>query len=281
MQRSLKEWDTYHTKGIRKQYLFRYGAEWKLKSFLENKALYLSKMSDFDDKLEGISTYDITQLRVAYEFCFVDSENDVNPDLLEDWKRMKGYSARELTQINKKITDSQKAHFTSCWFNSDRESDAMWRLYNSDEMGFAIKLDRKELQESVKKSVSQNITNNRQAIVAGRVKYQNFLTVIDNEKNSQVRYLGFRKDESFAHEREYRVVMIDLNREAVDEKNKLFKLLNFDKLNITVIANPKMLDSIFKEKKKYYESLYENVKIIKSELEPFYRLPDRIKELRK
>ena len=168
----------------------------------------------------------------------------------------------------------------SCWFNSDRESDGMWRFYGRDN-GFAIRVGRKELQEKVKKSVNHNIDTFKQGIVAGRINYQDFPRVIEKEKESRVRYLAFRKDESFSHEKEYRVVMVNLTEEAISLGHRMYKILEFDELDIIIIVHPKMSDSGFEKYKKLFESYGENIKVIKSELEPFYKLPDRIKELNK
>ena len=276
IKKSLKSWDTYHTKGIRKKYLFRYGASWKVESFLETQSLYLSKMSSFDDKLEGISTYNITELRMAYETCFIDEEHEINPKLIDEWRHLRDRSFDNMLRIKSEMDRTQNAHFVSCWFNSDRESDGMWRLYNSDSNGFALRISRKQLQESVKKSVEENLINHRQAVIAGRVVYQDFPKVIEKEKDSQVKYLAFRKDNSFSHEREYRIVLIDLNPEATDMNNQTFRLIDFHKLDITIIANPSMTDIEYKEKKEQYEAYGDNIRVIKSELEPFYQFAKKL-----
>jgi len=192
-----RKWNTYHTKGIRKKYVFRYLDEKKVISFLESKALYMPAMYRFDDKLEGISTYDITEVRTAYDICFVDDEKDINPELLAEWKDLKSKSKKKLSHIGHKLNQTQAAHYVSCWFNSNRESDGMWRFY-ARENGFAIKIDWKVFQEIIKKSVDSNVTNKEQRVVVGRIKYQDYPGVIEDEQANTVLYLAFRKDESFA-----------------------------------------------------------------------------------
>lgn len=280
MDNNRKQWDTYHTKGIRKKYLFRYGPDWKVTSFLESQSLYMTKMSNFDDKLEGISTYDITELRLAYENCFIEKEKDIIPSMLEEWQRLKARSRDNLIHIFDKVRKTQNAHFVSCWFNSDRESDGMWRFYAGDG-GFAIKLERMELQQKVKASLTHNLgLNDHQTIIAGRIKYQDFPRVIEKEKQSQVKYLAFRKDLSFAHENEYRIVLVDVSEEAQGRANETYELVGFNDLQITLIAHPKTSNKRFEKYKSEFESYGENIKVVKSELEAFYQLPERINEIK-
>ncbi|KAA2215747.1 DUF2971 domain-containing protein [Maribacter flavus] len=272
-----KKWNTYHTKGIRKKYVFRYMDEAKVTSFLELKALYMPAMYRFDDKLEGISTYDITEVRTGYDICFVDNEKEINPKMLADWRDLKTKSKKKLSDIGHKLKLTQSAHYVSCWFNSDRESDGMWRFY-ARENGFAVKIDRKVFQRTIKDSVESNINNKEQRVVVGRIKYQDYPRVIENEQDNTVLYLAFRKDESFAHENEYRVVVIDTTNTEDKQGNLLYKLENFDDLPISIIIHPAMNEGLFRKYKKQFESFGNNITVRKSELEPFYQFYDRLKD---
>ena len=247
---SLKRWNTYHTKGIRKKYLFRYMDESKVISFLESQSIYMAAMTRFEDKLEGISTYDITEVINAYEACFMDEEKDIKKDMLESWKELRQNRLGKLKEISKQLSVVQNCHFVSCWFNSDKESHGMWSYY-AKENGFAVKIDRKELQNTFKNSLDINLSNEKQGVVVGRIKYQDFPNVILNESENQVLYKAFRKDDSFAHEKEYRFVLIDTSLEK-KEDHFLFKLTDFDDLKITIKAHPKMCDKQFKNFKNKY-----------------------------
>jgi hypothetical protein len=273
----IKQWNTYKTKGIKKESLYRYMSLDKLISLLTTKSIYMPTMDRFDDKLEGISTYDITELQVHYETCFIDREEEIAPAMLNDWKVQKEISASHLKAISKKMIWNQKAHYVSCWFCSNRESDGMWRNYAKED-GFAIKVDRKQFQKKVKESININTLSPKQNIIVGRVKYQDFPRVIENEQENTVLYLAFRKDESFQHEKEYRIVLVDKN--VNDKPNHFsYKLENFEELNITIIAHPAMKDDVYLKAKAEFEALGEHIKVQKSELEPFYQLVDRVKEL--
>lgn len=272
-----EQWNTYHTKGIKRKSLFRYMSKDKLLSLLISKSVYMPTMDRFDDKLEGISTYDITEIKVHYETCFIDREEEIAPAMLKDWKEQKEISASHLKAISKKMIWNQKAHYVSCWFSSDRESDGMWRNY-AKENGFAIKVNRKQFQKKVKQSIAINSLSESQSLVVGRVKYQDFPRVIEDEQANTVLYLAFRKDESFEHEKEYRLVIIDKSEE--DKPNHfLYELENFEELDITIIAHPAMNRDVYIKAKAEFEALGNHIKVQKSELEPFYQLVDRVKEL--
>ena len=249
----------------------------KVLSLLESKSIYMPSMNRFDDKLEGISTYDITEVRIAYEMCFIDKEEEINNEIIEYWRQNKEISKDKLMHIRDKLKKTQESHYISCWFNSNRESDGMWRFYAKED-GFAVKVNRKQFQSKIKMSVTSNNLNEKQRIVVGRIKYQDYPRVIQNEKENTVLYLAYRKDESFSHENEYRIALIDLN----DDKKPnhfLYKIDGFDDLEITIITHPAMSESQFHECKTHFESLGKNITVQKSELEPFYQFFDRTKQL--
>lgn len=275
MPQELKPWDTYNTRGIRKKYLFRYTNKLKLIHFLTTKSLYLTKMGRFDDHLEGISTFDITELLVAYQTCYIEKESDVVPKLLREWQRHVKNSKKTLARISRDLNFTQNRHFVSCWFNSERESHSMWSYY-AEENGFSIKLDRKNFQLLIKQSVKENFIPNEQGVVVGRIKYQDFPRVVYHEEQNLMKYLAFRKDESFSHEREYRVVLIDRTNSAATSDHRLLKIKNFDRLKIEVIAHPKMSDRNFDRISEELQAHGSNIHFRKSELEPFYKFRERI-----
>lgn len=272
----IKKWNTYHTRGIQKKYVYRYMDERKVLSFLEHGALYMPSMNRFDDKLEGISTYDITEVKTAYDICFVDDENSIDPNMMEDWQNLKEVSKEKLRRIGKQLEKSQEGHYVSCWFNSNRESDGMWRFY-SRENGFAVRMDRKLFQEAIKKSINTNLTSNSQRVIVGRIKYQDYPRVIENEQASTVLYLAFRKDESFSHEKEYRVVVLDTSS-GTKPNFFSYQLKDFQDLPITIIVHPAMGEPMYQDYKQRFQSYGSNIIVRKSELEPFYQFYDRLKE---
>src|SRR5690606_6520919 len=134
-------------------------------------------------------------------------------------------------------------------------------------------------QNKIKTSIPINNLKEKQRIVAGRIKYQDYPRVIQNEKENTVLYLAYRKDESFSHENEYRIALIDLNDDKKKPNHFLYEIDGFDDLEITIITHPTMSESQFQECKIHFESLGENITVQKSELEPFYQFFDRTKQL--
>ncbi|PCJ98714.1 MAG: hypothetical protein COA50_00260 [Flavobacteriaceae bacterium] len=273
-----KKWNTYHTRGIKKKYLYRFMDKEKLVDLLSSKSLYLTRMDRFKDNLEGIKTYDITELINHYQDYFHFPISDKNPDLTDfDFNYLKESARESLLQQREILKKVQNAHFVSCWFNSEKESHAMWSYY-AGKGGFAIRFERKEFQKNIKQSLLLNAPDDEQFVIVGRIKYQDFKNVIFNEEESQVKYLAFRKDNSFEHEKEYRVVMLDTSS-SEQEDHKRYQITSFNELDITIIVDPEIDDDSFVQFKTELEGLGGNISVVRSELEPFYQFKKRTERL--
>lgn len=102
--------------------------------------------------------------------------------------------------------------------------------------------------------------------------------MIFSEEESQVKYLAFRKDNSFEHEKEYRVVMLDTSSSG-QEDHKRYKITSFNELDITIIVDPEIDDDSFVQLKTELEGLGGNISVVRSELEPFYQFKKRTERL--
>lgn len=274
---SEKTWGTYHTQLLKKDYLFRYTKKEFVIGFLKTQSLYLTQMSRFDDKLEGISTFDITELLHSYKDYFQDNPLDYDGLSIHYRELVRDDAKKRLYNVRNRLLRGQKKHYVSCWFNSNKESDGMWRNYAKQD-GFAIKLELKAFQNRIKKSVDSNITNNNQFVRVGKIKYQDFTEVHSNESKNSVLYLAYRKDLSFQHENEYRVVMVDTkerNQEAI-----LYNIKDFSDLEISIICHPGMRHDDYEKAKIELEKYGNNISVQKSELEPFYQLISRTQDLK-
>jgi len=271
----IKKWGTYHTKFLKHEYLFRYTKKEHIIDMFQYQSLYLTQMDRFDDKLEGISTFDIPELLSSYKDFFQD---DIKDDSYSPYylNLIKEDAKNRLNNVRKRLLDGQRLHFVSCWFNSNRESDGMWRFYGK-ENGFAIKVSLKALEKSIQESVDINAVANNQFVRVGKIKYQDFPNVMNNEPSNSVLYLAFRKDDAFSHENEYRIVFMD--RTDYPQNYKFYKIKNFSKLDITIICHPGMEHLEFLEAKIEFEKFGSNIHVKKSELEPFYQLFSRTKEI--
>ena len=99
--------------------LLRYLDLAKFVSLLQTRAIHFTRGDQFEDPFEG--SYPINAIDIF--------EGDSNSYSSEIWKKFVA---------------------VSCWYHSDIESDAMWRLYTSNKQGIAIKTTCTKLQAAVK-----------------------------------------------------------------------------------------------------------------------------------
>lgn len=247
-------WNTFHTKGIREKYVYRYLTLEKLVDFLETGELFLTRLDKFEDNLENISPYDINELRIRSGLT--SKPANANPNIPENqWDQLIKGNRAQLSTIQAKLHKQQKHRFVSCWILNNVESFAMWDIYGK--AGFAIRFERKYFQKLIKNSMKlqSNPTNKIDLLMVGKVKYQNFDDMTFKEKESLLKYSVFRKHLSFYHESEYRIV--GFMTEILEHSGLRYKLPNISKLRFDIIANPR-LNSFQFEKYKSILSRYSN-----------------------
>jgi hypothetical protein len=86
---------------------------------------------------------------------------------IEKMKTMSKANRESLIPLNNKISKSTCVH---CWYHSESESEAMWKLYSDSGKGIAIKTSVASLVDSL------NICNQEVPLKLGRVKYLDFLS---------------------------------------------------------------------------------------------------------
>ena len=250
------DWDTYHTKGIKSTYLFRFmKPKWLLK-FIRTGNMSMARMDTFEDKLEGVSISNIDSIGLS--------------KLLKS--KSKESSLRDLKKLKSRLQNKQQSNYVCCWYLADRESIAMWNLYGGKD-GLAIRIDRRNLQKRIKNQLKANqYPPNRNCMIAGKVVYQNYIG--DPSKNTvrPIKYLSYRKDESFGHEREYRIVL-SLNKPKPGKKHERynFSLRSMLDLDIRIIASPKMSNSALVKIQNELIRIDPSLKLQKSELLPWYQ----------
>lgn len=174
-------WKTYHTKGIKQKYIYRYVTIEKLIDFLETNSLFLSRLDKFEDNLENIEPYDINELKFRTQT--LSKPEDANPEIPENhWTQIIENNRAELSAIQTKLNNQQKHRFVSCWILNDTESFAMWDIYGK--AGFAIRFEREYFQKLIKDSIELQTapTSKIDLLVAGVVQYQNFNEMLSKEK---------------------------------------------------------------------------------------------------
>jgi hypothetical protein len=231
------KWDTYHTKEIKKKYVYRYLTIEKLVDFLDTGELFLTRLDKFEDNLENIEPYDINELK--FQSGLTEKPQNANPNIPEhQWDELIKISRAGLVQIQKSLQEKQKHRFVSCWILNDVESFAMWDIYGKS--GFAIRFERSYFQKLIKDSIEiqKGKTDEIDLLVVGKVVYQNFDEMLLKEKESLLKFSVFRKHLSFNHESEYRIV--GYMKEILDVPGLRFKLPNIEDLDFDIIANPRL-----------------------------------------
>lgn len=199
-----------------KQFLWKFINLYEFLSFLKNRELYFSRLDTFEDEFECCSEADawniVQSLRIAE---IIKSHRNIE---IED----NFYENNGLSAINHLIPlkEYQTKFCGSCFFSSDSESVAMWKLY-SNNLGVAIKFNSKELTQNIKSNFKK-LKDTDVKLKYGSMKYVNRFEISIYDENSNIRTLDttnspFHKDQSFNHENEYRFIIEKINGLFISE----------------------------------------------------------------
>lgn len=174
--------------------IWRYSSLAKLLALLVSKELYMTsiKVLRDDDPFEGSATgadYKLAGL-LRSDTGFAESFFANN---------LVGWPVDFRPKFLESITSDVRLHtdmcFVNCWHANSHESAALWSLYSGQAEGVAIRSSVKRLAESVQTD---------RDLILGRVEYRDY----ENEHSQlgQVLRPAFAKRESFAHEKELRLL---------------------------------------------------------------------------
>jgi len=210
---------------------------------LKTDSLYLSRLDQFEDNLEGISPFDINELRIRLKLIYK-TKNPNQRIPVHQWDKLIASSKEALNQIKSKLEIIQRKIFVNCWFLGNVESFGMWDLYAPS--GFVIRFDRVYFQNLIKKRIihQSNADLEFESLIVGKIEYQNFDNMLYKEKESLLKYRGFRKHLTFQHEEEYRVVGF-LSRPS-EKKGIEFNIGSVDDTDFEIFANPRINSNTFK-----------------------------------
>jgi hypothetical protein len=227
--------DNYSLDKLNDKFFWKFLDVYKLVDLLHSQQLFFTRFDNYEDGLEGITGKDIG-LKAFTQGRPLTHEN-INPIfdqatkdelIIEDQRKRKEYSDS--------IEASQKTQYGCCWFLSDKESLAMWKLYSKKE-GVAIKFKARQMANSIIAS-AQSLTNTDFKILYyGPVEYKN-IWPFDPFETFEGQFNGLIKDKSYIHENEFRfVAVVPLDKKGVHNHFKLpiGKVSNFD---IEIITNP-------------------------------------------
>jgi hypothetical protein len=150
----------------------------KLLSLLENRQLFFTRADQFEDPYEG-------------------SYSRAGVELLRDPNMNDGFPINAVDKVIAGMDKMRKKIFISCWYVSEHESAAMWKLHLQSCEGVAIRSDHNSLTEVLNKSSIMARTT--------LVKY------IDYDRTPIPFRNGFfpfvYKRMSFSHENELRIII--------------------------------------------------------------------------
>ncbi|MBN2439066.1 MAG: hypothetical protein JXL20_10770 [Deltaproteobacteria bacterium] len=171
--------------------LWRYIDFTKFLSLLENRCLFFSRVDQFDDPYEGALS------RAGVEF------------LRNQIASVGG--ANETVDYFINVIDSMRQQvFINCWFMSEHESAAMWKLYLQSPEGVAIRTDHDTLAATLDRSPLKVRTT--------MVKYVDYDKVPIPPDNAFFPFVYKRLN--FAHETELRAIIWsneDINKTQVHD----------------------------------------------------------------
>jgi len=113
--------------------LWRYMDLTKFLSLLENRSLFFPRADQFEDPYEG------TWSRAGVA-------------LLRDPATSGGLPPQAVDQMLQATEEFRRQMFISCWFASEHESAAMWKLYLQSPEGVAIQTDHDTLAAALERS---------------------------------------------------------------------------------------------------------------------------------
>ncbi|HSC52146.1 MAG TPA: hypothetical protein VLC98_00890 [Phnomibacter sp.] len=238
--------EPYHKQPADDAFLYRYVTIDKLLNFLFSGKVPLVRLTEFEDKLEGVDVQHLLcnlagneigkQLKSPAIGEFI---NHVTTNILPT----KRNNYRRQRQV------FQKTNFATCWYESNHESVAMWQLYSKPD-SVAIRIPYKTLSTEL---LNYNFTlshNDIAQLQFGSVDYHRFndledLSNIIIKENTQ----GFIKDSSFAHEHEFRI-MIEIKQKEEKKANESWVMLDEQVEKLNELNSVKVIDfnlSKFKE----------------------------------
>ena len=191
---------------------------------LENRKLYLSRLDLLGDSHEGslpnitadhyyanhlYHARDINRIRLINEF----GEKEGELKFLE----MEPVFLRQIEEMRSDKRKVRRHYFVNCWHMNKSESEAMWRLYCSNNNGIAIQTTYKKLVDSTMSDKYLHIG------CVNYIDYESYSFPMDN-----VYYKMMHKRASFAHEQEVRLIKTETPKNWGTSQEICLEGLEFD-----------------------------------------------------
>ena len=250
--------------------LWRYMDLAKFLSLLEYNSLFFTRIDHFQDPFEGALGIKKNEelwstKEQEWKKKWIEIRNNSNNICLCD-SELQLLAEQEFKKYRKNIKEWRTKNYVNCWHQSDCESEAMWQLYTRDcNEGIAIQTTFERLYQALP-SVPQPSF--------GMVNYINFNEYNNGgtEKNFHPFEAVWYKRESFAHEKEFRIVIEDIGENDFHDRNKKIRVdLNLLIENIYISPKAdKWFTELVKDIIKNRYKLWINVKQSELNEQPFF-----------
>lgn len=205
-------------------YLWKFFDLYKFISFLRTKEIIFSRLDQFEDAMEGCSeemaNLLTNELQIA-ESSRSHKKSDLN------------------TELNT-LKNMQRIIYASCFYASNEESIAMWKLYTGVQ-GVAIRFHSFELYKNMRKVHSQAL-GDKMDLGGNKMDYINLLNTNHDKEDGSIKklnqsYSPYNKDVSYKHENEYRFILVSHTPSIVGTEVKTLKI-DLDEKYIDFIVSP-------------------------------------------
>lgn len=196
---------------------------------VETKKLYLRKITEWEDSLEGYVPLKQTE-NDLFNLISI-NENIYNDEIMDQVQK-------KLNILNSKLY--KKVCYAQSWINDSQESDALWRIYSQGN-GVRITVELYPIIKSIEKTLSEKYLKTE--VFHHNIEYsKGEPKLLINEKNYENQKLLFKqiagyKRTAFAHEKEYRIGFF-YPFEKIDEIKNRINIVDKYKENNDPIHNP-------------------------------------------
>lgn len=145
------------------------------------------------------------------------SANQKTPEFLGALQKAKDQLATRSSVFRKLLNSLSKGTLVSCWYHSDHQSEAMWKLYSDQGKGVAVKTTVGKLRSALGSAVA---TERQTKIFLGKVKYLDYSDSNISPSDCVVdgHIMPLLKRVSYSHENEVRAFLCpDLDVNSLDD----------------------------------------------------------------
>lgn len=204
--------------------LWRYMDFAKYVGLVSARSLFFCRLDKLEDSFEGAMGAEGMRERWCAHYLKFFRDAVRNPpgySCDKTAEQIEAESQRLLSEFRSGNEKKARSVFVSCWFESECESDAMWRLFSQQsQYAVAVQTTVGRLRNSL----------DREATI-GRVRY------IDYDKEyPDIGFPHFFKRRAFEHEREVRAVILDMGT-PVESEGKVVDVA-LDRLITAVRVSP-------------------------------------------